>query len=68
MPGVAAAEINAQGQPPSWRRSSLGATPKQLRKLNELGALVVVAPGTVEPISMGEASYAIGVALNEEAV
>jgi hypothetical protein len=35
------------------------ATPRQLRRLNEAGALVVVEPGRAIPIRKGEAAFAV---------
>jgi hypothetical protein len=44
------------------------ATPRQLRRLNETGCLVVVEPGTATPIVKGEACYAVSVAGETEPV
>jgi hypothetical protein len=35
------------------------ASPRQLRRLNETGCLVVVEPGQAIPIRKGEAAYAV---------
>jgi hypothetical protein len=42
-------------------------TGRQLLRLNHSGALALVEPGQVEPISKGEAAYALDVLGREEA-
>jgi hypothetical protein len=42
------------------------ATPRQLRKLNASGCLVVVEPGTGKPITKGEAAYAVSLVPESE--
>jgi hypothetical protein len=44
------------------------ATVRQLRRLNAVGALVIVEPGTAKPIVKGEACYAVSVAGEMEPV
>jgi hypothetical protein len=54
----------------AWRelRDPTGApTARQLLRLNHVGALALVEPGQVDPISKGEAAYALDVLGRKEA-
>ena len=42
------------------------ATPRQLRRLNEAGALVVVEPGTATPLVKGSAAFAVSLVTDVE--
>ena len=44
------------------------ATPRQLRRLNEAGCLVVVEPGQAIPIRKGEAAFAVSLVRDAEPV
>jgi hypothetical protein len=44
------------------------ASPRQLRRLNAAGALVVVEPGSAQPLRVGEAAFAVSVAGEAEPV
>jgi hypothetical protein len=44
------------------------ATPRQLRRLNDMGCLVIVEPGQATPIRKGEAAYAVSLVRETEPV
>ena len=44
------------------------ATPRQLRRLNDAGCLVVVEPGMATPIAKGQAAYAVSLVRDMEPV
>jgi hypothetical protein len=44
------------------------ATPRQLRRLNDAGCLVVVEPGQATPIRKGEAAFAVSLVRDAEPV
>jgi hypothetical protein len=51
--------FRVDGQWRRLRRPYGPPTPRQLARLNEAGALVVVVPGSAPPVSKGQAAYAI---------
>jgi hypothetical protein len=44
------------------------ATPRQLRRLNETGCLVVVEPGTAMPLTKGSAAFVVSLVRETESV
>lgn len=44
------------------------ASPRQLRRLNAAGALLVVEPGSARPLLVGEAAFAVSVVRQTEPV
>ena len=56
------------GEPRELKDPEGPATPRQLRRLNAAGALVVVEPGSAQPLRVGEAAFAVSVAGEAEPV
>jgi hypothetical protein len=56
------------GEPRELKDPEGPATPRQLRRLNETGCLVVVEPGQATPIRKGEAAYAVSLVRETEPV
>ena len=53
--------VTADGERRELRDPEALASPRQLRRLNAAGALVVVEPGSAQPLRVGEAAFAVSV-------
>jgi hypothetical protein len=60
--------VTADGERHELTEPEGPATPRQLRKLNASGCLVIVEPGTGKPIAKGEAAYAVSLIRETEPV
>ena len=58
--------VTRDGEVRELKNPEGSATPRQLRRLNDAGALVVVEPGQAQPIRMGEAAYAVSLLSERE--